>query len=281
MKLWILSDIHQESMRGWDLPLPATRPQFDVMVMAGDLITRMERGVRWLLNRVTDRPVIYVAGNHESYGVDIDRTVEKAMEAAEGTNVFVLQNRAVTLGDTVFAGCTMWSDFELYRDRRRAMAIAGERMNDYRKIRTARYAERFLPHHALDRHRASRTFLEDVMRKDRGNRRFVVVTHHAPVPDVGYLLAPLEVGERVSDETILTAAYRSDLTALMRPQPAAGGKDALRPADLWVFGHTHESFDAVVGSTRVLSNAKGYGPWPPRATTWENASFDPSLVVEI
>jgi hypothetical protein len=35
----------------------------------------MERGVAWLLERVTDRPVIYVPGNHEFYGCDIDRTV--------------------------------------------------------------------------------------------------------------------------------------------------------------------------------------------------------------
>jgi hypothetical protein len=78
MRLWIVSDQHTELTRGWDLPSPNARPDFDVMVVAGDLITRAERGVRWLLERVTDRPVIYVPGNHEFYGVDIDLTVEKA-----------------------------------------------------------------------------------------------------------------------------------------------------------------------------------------------------------
>lgn len=281
MKLWILSDIHQESMRGWDLPAPSERPAFDVMVMAGDLITKMERGVNWLLERVTDRPVIYVSGNHEAYGVDVDRTIEKAMKAAEGTNVFVLQNRAIALGDAIFAGCTMWTDFDLFGDRRRAMAVAGERMNDYRKIRTAKYAERFLPHHARARHLESRAFLEAEMRRPRGDKKLVVVTHHAPVAELGFLLAPPEAGERVSDETMLSAAYRSDLTALMRPSPGADGEAALRPADLWIHGHRHESFDAVVGSTRVVSNAKGYGPWPPREATWDNASFDPNLIIEI
>ncbi|WP_371259238.1 metallophosphoesterase [Bradyrhizobium sp. WSM1743] len=67
-----------ELTRGWDLPAGDARPQFDVLVIAGDLIPRMERGVTWLLERVPDRPVIYVAGNHEFYGTDIDRTVEKA-----------------------------------------------------------------------------------------------------------------------------------------------------------------------------------------------------------
>jgi hypothetical protein len=40
----------------------------------------------WLLARVTDRPVLYIAGNHEFYGCDIDRTVEK-LGGAERTAV--------------------------------------------------------------------------------------------------------------------------------------------------------------------------------------------------
>ena len=76
--LWILSDLHLELTRGWDLPSGDARPRFDVLVVAGDLVPRMERGVAWLRERVPDRPVIYVAGNHEGYGCDVDRTVEKA-----------------------------------------------------------------------------------------------------------------------------------------------------------------------------------------------------------
>jgi predicted phosphodiesterase len=79
--LWIMSDLHLELTRGWDLPPPGARPAFDVMVVAGDLVTGMERGVRWLRERVTDRPVLYVAGNHEPYGRDIARDLEKARVA--------------------------------------------------------------------------------------------------------------------------------------------------------------------------------------------------------
>lgn len=92
MRLWILSDLHLESTRGWDLPPVGARPSYDVMVAAGDIIPGMERGVRWLADRVIDKPVVYVAGNHESYGTDIDRTVEKAREAARGTSIRVLQD---------------------------------------------------------------------------------------------------------------------------------------------------------------------------------------------
>jgi 3',5'-cyclic AMP phosphodiesterase CpdA len=49
LRLWILSDLHLELTRGSDLPSAEARPDFDVMVVAGDLIPKMERGVAWLL----------------------------------------------------------------------------------------------------------------------------------------------------------------------------------------------------------------------------------------
>ena len=85
----------------------------------------------------------------------------------------------------------------------------------------------------------------------------------------------------MSDEEILTAAYRSDLTPLMWPAPNEGTRNSLRPADLWIYGHTHESEDVTIGYTRVVSNAKGYGPSLPRHRTWDNARFDPNFVIEI
>jgi hypothetical protein len=218
---------------------------------------------------------VQIAGNHEGYGCDIDRTVEKARQAAEGTNVFVLQNQAIRLGDVTFAGATLWTDFNLFGDQWRAMPVAGERMNDFKKIRVNRYVDRFRPQHALARHMESRAFLEAEMRKPRPGP-LVVVTHHAPHP--AHFLMPAR--DPLVEPDILTAAYRSDLTALMSPA-ADDWRGALRPADLWIHGHTHESFDAMIGVTRVVSNAKGYGPWMPRERTWDNPNFNPNYVIEI
>jgi hypothetical protein len=77
--------------------------------------------------------------------------------------------------------------------------------------------------------------------------------------------------ERVHDLT--SAAYASDA--------------AVEGADLWVYGHTHETKDFMVGNgvvgngnTRVVSNQKGYGPWAA-GETWENPDFNPNFVIEI
>jgi hypothetical protein len=50
--------------------------------------------------------------------------------------------------------------------------------------------------------------------------------------------------------------------------------------ELWVYGHTHESRDFTVGSTRIITNSKGYGPWN-KGETWDNENFDPTFTIEI
>lgn len=156
MKLWVGSDFHIDATRGWDLPPPNARPNFDVLVIAGDLIPRVERGVAWLRKRVTDRPVVYVPGNHEFYGCDIDRTVAKARQAAAGTNVHIIQNDTVMIDNVLFVGATLWTNFELFRNRHLAMRCAADGMNDYRKIRKRGYAERLRPTDTLARHLLNR-----------------------------------------------------------------------------------------------------------------------------
>lgn len=257
MLLWILSDLHLESTRGWDLPSGPARPNFDVMIVAGDLITRMERGVKWLLERITDRPVIYVPGNHEAYGTDLDRTIEKARIAAKGTNVYVLQNDSVTIdGSATFLGATGWTDFNLFGNPERAMQAAGEVMNDYRKIRVRNYQLRLRPTHTLARHNETRAFLQKELSRPKLLPR-VVVTH------MGF---HAEAIRRGFEHDLISAAYTS--------------RSSIEGADLWVYGHTHESTDFCVGATRVVSNAKGYGPWRANQT-WENPRFDARFIVKI
>lgn len=255
MKLWVLSDIHIELSRGWDLPAPPERPDFDVLVVAGDLMPGMENGVAWLRERVTDKPVVYTPGNHEFWHRDIDRTVAKARAAAKGTNVLVMQNDAVDIGGVRFVGATLWTDFEVFGSAPVAMNAALVGMNDYRRIRKDNYGYRLRPLDTAVRHRESRTFIEAELAKPTAGKR-VVVTHHGPLR---------ETLPRGREDELLSAAYSSDLGDLV---------ERSRP-EFWIFGHTHESVDLTVGATRLVSNAKGYGLVP------ENKSFDPAFTIEI
>lgn len=260
MKIWVLSDLHLELSRLWKFPEPAERPTFDVLVIAGDLIPRMERGVKWLAEHVPDQPVIYVPGNHEFYGTDMDRTVEKARIAALDTNVHVLSDDGLEIKGVRFLGGTLWTDFSLFGNPQMAMEMADSVMNDYKKIRWDRYSRRLKPDVSLARHRQTLGFLERELATGFEGPT-VVVTHHAPYP------GGIDEAHR---HDLISAAYASDLTKLIiRTNP-----------DVWIYGHTHLSEDHYIGRTRMISNAKGYGPWHPKET-WDNARFNPRKTVEI
>ena len=71
MKIHILSDLHTEFS---DFDPPET--DADVVVLAGDIGVGPS-GIEWAADHWLDRPVIYVAGNHEYYGHDIGSTAHK------------------------------------------------------------------------------------------------------------------------------------------------------------------------------------------------------------
>jgi Icc-related predicted phosphoesterase len=262
MKIWVLSDIHTELTHGWDLPGPAERPDFDVLVMAGDLVPGMERGVKWLRERVADRPVIYIPGNHEAYGRDVDRTVEKAKEAAAGSNVLVLQNEVTVIGGVQFICCTLWTDYALFGAQQEAMDVAQLRMNDFKRVRTAYSARPLRPMDTLRRHVESREFIERELALPFAGPR-VVVTHHGPHRDAH---------RPGSEWDFISAAYTSDLEEVITiGRPAA-----------WIYGHVHISDDRMIGRTRVVSNSKGYGPYPQMGLrTWDNPNFNPAFCIDV
>lgn len=89
MKIHLLADLHLEFA-------PVVIPDADVIVLAGDIDIGV-RGIEWALYHFTDRPVIYVLGNHEFYRHDILELKQTINRMAEGTNVRVLENTAVEI----------------------------------------------------------------------------------------------------------------------------------------------------------------------------------------
>ena len=58
MKIQIISDIHQEF--GFN---QFSFDNADIVVFAGD-INLGEKGINWMVKEISDKPVIYVLGNH-------------------------------------------------------------------------------------------------------------------------------------------------------------------------------------------------------------------------
>lgn len=249
MKLHILSDLHLEF---GEASIPDV--EADLVLLAGD-IDRKLRGLEWALSVFTV-PVLYVLGNHEYYTSSTPRLTVQAQQTAARTNgqLAVLERSSVTVGDVVFLGATLWTDFALHGDDRMGRAAAAETMNDYRRIRVDPQYRRLRPADVAAIHQRSRTWLEEQLAIHRG-MRVVVVTHHAPS---AHSIAPSLINDPIS------AAYASHLDDLVRDSGAV----------LWVHGHTHHAVDYEIGPTRVLSNPRGYPDEPV-------PGFRPDLVVDV
>lgn len=251
MRILILADLHTEFHR-----FEPSAVEADLVLLAGDVgvgTTGVQLARKWF----APLPVAYVAGNHEFYGHNVDDLGPQLDEAARGSNVSVLENSELVLGDVRILGCTLWTDFRLQEPivlRERAMFIAAANMADYTQIRIGPSRRRLRPQDTAARHDASIWWLDRALAEPFAGRT-VVVTHAAP--------SPRSNPERYATDP-LTCAFASDLERLI----------ARHRIDLWVHGHTHHNVDYMLGDTRVVSNQRGYPD--ERVANWR-----PDLLVEI
>ena len=128
-------------------------------------------------------------------------------------------------------------------------------MTDYRKIRVQPQYRRLRSLDTCALHHRSRRWLQAQLDALDGER-VVVVTHHAP--------SVRSVPARYAADP-LSAAYASNLDDLILSASPL----------LWVHGHIHDSFDYVIGDTRVVCNPRGYLPHEP------NDAFQADLVLAL
>lgn len=259
MRLLVLSDLHLEIWGSMPLEMDLDSTCPDVVVLAGDIHSG-SAAVKWAEETFRYIPTIYVSGNHEGYCNRIDEVEHHIAEAcAASSTVTYLQQAQLVLRGVRFLGCTLWTDFALFGGERRheAMVAAQQAMSDYRVIRLARRGGRKLhPVDTLTWHERQVSWLAERLAAPFDGPT-VVVTHMAP--SRGSLATRFE-----SD--LVSGAFVSELDELVAQ------------ADVWIHGHTHDSFDYRVGRCRVVCNPRGY---PRRNGAPENPRFDPNLVLEV
>jgi predicted phosphodiesterase len=251
MQLHILSDLHLE-FQDWRPP----STDADVIVLAGDIHVGTD-GLSWGRTNFPDSPIVYVVGNHEFYGSEMQSALVELRRAARSHDVHLLDAEAVIIDGVRFLGATLWTDFELYgsepRTVARAMAVAEQAMVDYRLIR-CRESGMLTANDTRQIHQQQVGWLADQLATPFDGDT-VVVTHHLPHAN--------SVHAKYTGDA-LNPSFASDLSKLVRT-----------PAKLWIHGHTHESMDYVVAGTRVVCNPRGYLPHEP------NQRFAPEFVIDL
>ena len=252
MKIHILSDLHL-GFSGFEQP----RTDADVVVLAGD-IARPRAAAEWALG--FDRPVLYVPGNHEFYGGTLQGTIDELSRLLAGSHVELLDDTEVVMGGVRFLGSILWTDFRVCGEgeaQAAAMAEAQRLMRDFSRIGNDATGGPFTPQDAAARFAQHAAWLQSRLAAPHAGPT-VVVTHHAPARGS---IHPRFAG------SLLNAGFVSDAEHLL-------GADRVQ---LWIHGHTHDSFDYAVHGTRVVCNPRGYaqdgGPG--------NARFGPELIVGV
>ena len=278
LKLRVMSDIHEEHSNG-KYKFPHTNElqgKGEILILAGD--SSHSRGIiKFIKQFETSRfkKVLFVAGNHEFYGGYFHDTLKKLKKNFPVQNnrhenkINFLDNNEVIINDVSFLGCTLWSDFN--KGDPNYIESARRFMNDYHVIKFDDSINRddplysygfdnFQPENAYNEFKRSIKFLEEKLKANykAKKKKTVVITHMAP--------SSLSVAEmyKVAPYNDLNGAYYSDLSEMILDYEPS----------LWFHGHTHTSFDYVIGKTRVICNPQGYFSYP-------NPEFKKDLIIEI
>jgi predicted phosphodiesterase len=246
MKIAIASDIHLEFK-----PIILRNDEnADVLVLAGDILTAnhltRESYLKPAIDSFTNscvsnfKDVIYIAGNHEHYDHDFQRTHTVLRDYFKHDNLHILEKQSIVIGDVTFIGGTMWSDMD--KSNPNTLLNIRAMMNDFILVTNDHGRRTFTPEDSVEDHHEMVKFILDSI-KDSSNK-YVVVSHHAPSE---LSIHPKYKADALS--LIMNSAYYSSLEHIMLDHPQI---------KYWIHGHTHTSFDYMMGQTRVICNPRGY-----------------------
>lgn len=212
--------------------------------------------------------VVYIMGNHEHYHYDFAYTVKDFKKRLKYLpNLQILDKETWTLFDEVtFVGGTLWTDMN--KEDPLTLLHIGKAMNDFRCVKNStnqvgfwvendgkrerKYRDSvFSPEDAVKEHRAMVDYISMIV-EGKHDHKFVVVGHHAP--------SRLSTHPRYRDEALMNGGYSSDLNEFILDRPQI---------KLWTHGHTHEDFDYMIGTTRVVCNPRGYINYEARADNFQ------------
>ena len=249
MRLQILSDIHTEFHTdcGKQFIQNYLRPKsVDVLIIAGDMgvdytgtCNSLVSSLQLIAKSYKDAVVLYVPGNHDFYHSNIPRTLSRLHLLEESiNNLIILNNKMVNIGGATFIGTTLW-----FRKKKNYEKYADE-LNDFNLIKDFR-------NKVFKENRKALNFLNWHTNKDS-----IVITHHMP--------APQSVSVEYKDNPT-NMFFLCDMSKLINE----------RKPKLWVHGHTHDSFNYMLGKTHVVCNPLGY------LGRQVNPQFIPNMMIDL
>lgn len=274
MKIALASDVHLEFG-----PLRNIKNEESarVLVLSGDVLVAEDLYSYHKDTRIDDffdevshefQDVIYIMGNHEHYHGDFAKTHGNIKNyLSKYKNVHFLEKETVLIDDVLFFGATLWTNMN--RSNPEVLSQIRHEMNDYNvknsnKPVSFRDSEgkfhtrigKLTPEDTVEEHNATLETLSNILKRSVSDK-VVVVGHHAP--------SKISVKPEYELDYIINSAYSSDLSEFILDHPQI---------KLWTHGHTHEDYDYMIGSTRVVCNPRGYIYYQERANNFKLKYID-------
>lgn len=259
MKIRILSDLHMEGLRGRSLSKCdwANYDGEDLLILAGDIAVGVDSVAEVIQDFVNlgFPKIIYVMGNHEMYHHSYDELINfvpdlRARIVDIRHKVIVLDcHEIVYIEGIAFFGGTLWTDFnhdQMVKDCARVM------INDFRII------EGFTPDKAMAINRRHRQFIKHAYEQTSGKR--VIVTHFMPARECVH-----ERWRKDTSTNLLNSYFSNDMGEWI---------ESLSDT-IWIYGHTHDPGDFMIGDTRMVCNPRGY------TNELRPDNWNPNKIIEI
>ena len=201
--------------------------------------------------------VVYVAGNHEFYHGEFHKGIGYLREECNKfPNIYFLERDIQFIEGVLFVGGTLWTDCN--KGDPLTLHALTDMLNDFRVIRNDDLGyTKLRPAHIMSRHRSTLEYIKQVV-DFNSDKKCVVVGHHAP--------SYQSIGEQYKNDTLMNGGYASDLSEFILDRPQI---------KLWTHGHMHQTFDYMIGGTRVVCNPRGY------ESHGDISGWNPNLVLEI
>lgn len=202
-------------------------PNTDILVLAGDIgsLYRMDQLTTFLKELSDFKKILYIPGNHEFYTLKnvtpkpFNELVKELYNLENLIpNLVILNNSTFVIDNTIFYGCTLWSDIG---------------NNNLPKFRVRIYG--FNNKVYNQQYRKSLQFLTKNFSNKQNNMTKIVITHYPPVNLVSHI------------KNKFPYLYSNNLEPLIEQSNMC----------IWHFGHIHHNHNFVHNGVHLITNQKG------------------------
>lgn len=227
------SDLH-----GFNPDFKRVTDKYEICIIAGDSAEFSRKGTKLfeMASELCERflRVIWVPGNHDYYGTNIDTLESKFRKLMEGYDNFILLQNGeyVDIDEVRIIGATLWSDSS------KCSYDAKTMMNDYKYIRFGpkgkEWQKKLNPAMTTYLHHEHLRNIKLALEDWKGDS--IVVTHHAPSK---LSLDPRYEGSPIND------CYATDVELDVWP-------------NYWIHGHIHKYQNYILNGCNIRCNPGGY-----------------------